>query len=411
MSIYERETLVIVEPFTRQPAGNEVIIGRLETGVFLAVPTEGVELLEHFALGRTVGEVSDHYRQKYGEVPDLNDFLSFMESKGLVRPKTASTSRNPSPASPKVASRRYHFSNFPQALAEKLFSLPVIAGSLALIAAATVIVFLDLSLAPRPRDLYFPDHRTLCATLLALSGYATIFVHEFGHLVAARSLGINSRIGISHRLWYLVAETDLTGLWSVPRRQRYLPMLAGVLIDLVSASLLVLLLWAHAHHMLAMPVVVLRLVRALGITYLLRVAWQFFFYIRTDFYFVIANFLNCRNLLKDTEVFLRNQLARIFRTILPVDQSAIPAAERRIIRIYSVIWVAGRLLSFFLFFWVTIPVAIRYTVNLTAAFRSGYSANRYNFLDALLLTAYFMVPLMTGLSLWIASFVRRERTR
>jgi hypothetical protein len=336
-----------------------------------------------------------------------------MEAKGLVRPKNGAveTGKSQAPASPTVAPRRYHFTNFPQTLAEKLFSWPVILGSLGLIALATVLVLLDPQLMPRPRDLYFPDHRTLCATVLALFGYATIFVHEFGHLVAARSLGINSRIGISHRLWYLVAETDLTGLWSVPRRQRYLPMLAGVLIDLASASLLIMLLWAHAHQMLTLPVLVLRLVRALGITYLLRVAWQFFFYIRTDFYFVIANFLNCRNLLKDTEVFLRNQLARVLGFIRRVDQSAIPAAELRIIRIYSVIWVAGRLLSFFLFFWVTIPVAIRYIVNLTAAFRAGYANNRYNFLDALLLTAYFMVPLVTGFSLWITGFMRRERTR
>ena len=62
--------------------------------------------------------------------------------------------------------------------------------------------------------------------------YGGIFVHELAHLIAARAVGVNSRMGISHRLWYLVAETDLTGLWSVTRNQRYLPMLAGMIVDL-----------------------------------------------------------------------------------------------------------------------------------------------------------------------------------
>ncbi|MGZ7087960.1 MAG: hypothetical protein ACXVKH_00695 [Candidatus Angelobacter sp.] len=359
-----------------------------------------------------MGEVSDHYQRKYGEVPDLNDFLSLMESKGLVKPKSKAENKDEAAGPPplKLPARRYHFSDFPQRVAQQLFSWPILAGSVSLITAASMIVILNPSLAPRSRDLYFPDHRTLCATLLAVASYATIFLHELAHLIAARSLGINSRIGISHRLWYLVAETDLTGLWTVPKRQRYLPLLAGVLLDLASAALLVLLLLADARRVFVMPLLVLRLVRALVLTYVLRVAWQFFFYIRTDFYYVVGNFFNCRNLLNDTEVFLRNQLARVVRSIRPKDQSAIPVSERRVIRAYAVIWVAGRLLSLVLLFAITIPVAIRYVNNLTAAFRAGYSTNHYNFLDALLLSAYFLVPLITGFSMWMAGLIRRERT-
>ncbi|HEY5030344.1 MAG TPA: hypothetical protein VIK39_18200 [Candidatus Angelobacter sp.] len=413
MSIYARDTLVIVEPFTSQPEGNEVIIGQIETGVFLAVPVEAVELLEHLACGQTVGEVADRYQQKYGEVPDLDDFLSLMESKGLVKPKAIGENKSDTAnaPSPKLPDRRYHFSNFPQSLAEKLFVWPVLLGSFALIAGATATLIMNPSLAPRSRDLYFPDHRTLSATLLALASYFTIFLHELAHLVAARSLGINSKIGISHRLWYLVAETDLTGLWTVPRRRRYLPLLAGVLLDLVSASLLVFLLLADTRHLLGLPTMVLRLVRALVLTYVLRVAWQFFFYIRTDFYYVLANFFNCRNLLGDTEVLLRNQLARFFPSMRHRDQSLIPAPERRVIRAYAVIWVGGRVLSIFLLFAVTVPVAIRYIKNLNAAFSAGYSTNRYNFFDALLLSAYFLVPLATGFSMWIGGLIRRERTQ
>lgn len=409
MSTYARDTIVIVEPFTSQPDGDEVIIGKAETGVFLAVPAEAIELLEHFSSGGTVGEAADNYQKKYGAVPDLNDFLSFMESKGLVRLKAQEGDMGQVTGPISTPIRKYHFANVPQKVAQRIFSRPVLTSAYTLIAIATAIVFLNPALFPRSSDLYFPDHRTLIITLLTVVSYITVFLHELAHLLAARSLGVNSRIGIGHRLWYLVAETDLTGLWTVPSKKRYLPMFAGVLLDLTSASLLVLLLLAQEHHILTLPILLLRMVRAVYIAYLLRVAWQFFFYIRTDFYYVIANFFNCRNLLGDTQVYLRNQMAKIFHSIPAKDQSAIPTPEFRIIRAYSVIWVAGRIFAFYLLFGFTLPIIVQYVRGLTSVLRAGYSTNSYNFLDALLLSAYFLVPVMIGFAMWITSLVRHER--
>lgn len=410
--MYTRDTVISVQPFTRQVEGEDVIIGRVETGVFLAIPLEAVEVLDALAQGKTIGEVSDLYQQKYGEPPDLDDFLHELENKGIVGPKgqdengAGATSK----ATVQMPRVRYHFSNFPHRLARLLFSWPVLIGLLALIALAFVAAIRDPSLAPSPRDLYFPDRRALTWTILMVAVYATIFVHELAHLIAARALGINSRIGISHRLWYLVVETDLTGLWAVPKRQRYLPMLAGVLIDAVSGSLLLLLLFAHKQQWLALSGFAVRLVRAMMFTYVMRILWQFFLFVRTDFYFVIANLLNCRNLLKDTEGFLRNQLARIMPFVRPVDQSAIPESERRVIRAYSVLWVGGRILAFTVLFAVTLPVGALYIRNLSSTFRKGYSASPSDFADAVALAAYFFIPLTIGLTLWLGGLLRRGKT-
>jgi hypothetical protein len=85
--MYTRDTVISVQPFTRQVEGEDVIIGRVETGVFLAIPFEAVEVLDALAQGKTIGEVSDLYQQKYGEAPDLDDFLHELESKGIVGPR------------------------------------------------------------------------------------------------------------------------------------------------------------------------------------------------------------------------------------------------------------------------------------------------------------------------------------
>jgi putative peptide zinc metalloprotease protein len=408
--MYTRDTVIAVRPFTRQPEGEDVIIGAPDSGVFLAIPPEAVEVLDQLQAGKSIGEVSDLYQKRHGEVPDLEDFLALLETKGLVRSTEASAAPAAGPGRASEANpRRYHFSSFPQPLARHIFAKPALTAYFLLVILAAAALCLDPSMLPRSRDLYFPDHRALTWILLLVAYYAALFVHEFAHLVAARAVGVNSRIGLSHRLWVIVAETDLTGIWAVPRRERYLPLLAGMLADAVSAALLILAVFAQHRHWLALPPLAVRLAQAMILSYALNLLWQCFLFVRTDLYYVIANMFNCRNLLGDTEAYLRNQLARILPSVGRVNQAGIPPAERRVIRGYSFIWVAGRIMAVSTLFLVTIPLGIRYFRNLAAAFHSGYAANPSNFLDALVVALLFVIPLSLGFVLWIGGMVRRER--
>jgi putative peptide zinc metalloprotease protein len=407
--MYRRDSTVTVQPFTRQLEGEDVIIGRAETGVFLAVPAEAVELLDYLAKGRSIGDAEDLYREKYGETPDLVEFLELLEKKGIVAGKNGSAAARGAIEQP-VVRLHYHFADFPQAIAQLLFGRTALILYSLLIALAVLLVVLNPRLASGPADLYFSDHRTISWTIVAIFSYAALFLHELGHLIAARAKGVNSRIGIGHRLWYLVAETDLTGLWTLPKKDRYMPMLAGIVVDAVSGSFLVFLLYAVDQRWLLLPMFMARLVRAMIFTYLLRIVWQCFFFIRTDLYFIIATICNCRNLLKDTEVFLRNKLGRLLSFIRRVDQSAIPSAEFRIIRMYAFFWIAGRIAAFTVLFAITLPIAGRYIKSVAGAFSTGYSANPANFIDALLLAGYFLLPLTIGFLMWMNSLLRRERT-
>jgi len=240
--MYTRDSIVAVHPFTRQQEGEEMVIGIQDTGIFLSLPREAVELLDLLARGKNVGEVSDLYLEKTGETPDLEDLLVHLESKGIVGAQA--TNLAASEETVPVGQIKYHFSGFPQSVARVLFGRLALTCAAAFIALALCAILRWHSLMPVPMDLVFYQQRALSWTLLTAFTYSGIFLHEMAHLVAARSVGVNSRMGISHRLWYLVAETDLTGLWSVPRNQRYLPMLAGIILDALVASLLVLSLAA-----------------------------------------------------------------------------------------------------------------------------------------------------------------------
>lgn len=412
--MYTREMKVVVHPFTRQPAGEEWIIGRPDTGVFLALPADAVEVLDDLAAGKTVGEAQNLYLQRHGETPDMEDFLGLLQEKGLVQPYGAGAAEAglQRPAARTEAppqEMRYHFSGVPESFARRLFGKGALAiyGLLAALSLAAVIA--DPSIVPGPESFYFSERRTLLMLIAIAWTFVTLFVHEMGHLLAARAVGVSSRLGVGHRMWVLVAETDLTGLWSVPPRRRYLPLLAGPLMDVSLASILLLLHFGHNRGWLSLQTTGVALVRAFIFVCMLRLIWQCFLFVRTDFYYAIANLLGCKNLLKDTQDFLRNLLARLLPFLAATDQSRIPASEMRAIRAYSLVWILGRVAAIAVLVLVTIPLLLMYSRDLPPILKAGYRADPYAFFDALILIGFFITPLVIGLGLWLASLTRAWR--
>jgi putative peptide zinc metalloprotease protein len=410
---YALPDFVEVFPFTRQPEGDEVVIGRPDIGVFLALPAEAVEILDDLAAGRSVGAAQESFERAHHETPDMADLLTFLESKGFVRKRGGEPAQSlgSSPKSSSPANVRYHFTSIPETVARRLFGPTPALFYLLVIAAALLLVAREPALIPDGRSLYFPEHRTAKMVILFVFSMLSVFVHELCHLLAARAAGVKSRIGIGNRLWILVAETDLTGLWAVPRNRRYLPLLAGPISDGFFASLIVFLLYARSHEHLQLSSGMVELLRACLLLYLARLLWQLFFFVRTDFYFVIALFFGCKNLMKDTQRFIQSRLSRLFRGRSKEDQSWIPPAEMRVVKAYSILWLLGRGLAFVSLFFFTLPALSRYLRDLFVALAHGSGSDPYGFVDTLVVNMISLIPLILGLSLWLASFLRkRSRT-
>jgi len=221
---YTADDRIVFQPFTAQIEGDSIILGRPETGTFLSIPAEALEILQSLGKGMMVGETQSAYREKHGETPEMDEFLGYLESKGLLcKASEGETPTASEPRAPQEKTPGYHFASIPQSFASKLFSLPAMALCTILIGGALLAITRDPSLVPGRDALYFTGNRIFKVLGFAAFVYASLFVHEMSHLLAARAVGVKSRMGISHRLWFLVAETDLTGLWGVARRQRYLP--------------------------------------------------------------------------------------------------------------------------------------------------------------------------------------------
>jgi hypothetical protein len=416
---YAAHTRVTVYPFSRQVEGEEVIIGNPDTATFLVLPTDAVALLDDLSKGKTVGEVALAYQRKHGEVPDLDNLLDILERKGFVQ-STAEQRLYFGPARDQLQKRRlakkpapvrFHFENFPQPLAQRLCSRQVLLVCSLLISLALIATLHDPVILPSWDAHYFTHHLTLMQLLVMAIGYATVFLHEMAHLVAARAVGVSSRLGISHRLWYLVAETDMTGVWSIPRTHRYFTFLAGPLLDTVSASILILLLFAEHHRWIALHPIGLQLSRAMLLTYLLRLLWQCHLFVRTDFYYVIATIFRCKNLIKDTEIFLLNQLSRLMPAVKPVSQIHIPPRERRFIRWYAVLWLLGRLAAVYVLVSISLPLTWHYGLMIGHIWHGGFQAHPYAFIDALVLFWLYFLTQGIGLFLFLRSCFQSRRYR
>lgn len=414
----EVDRRVAVYPFTRQAKGDEVVIGRLDTRTFLALPPDAVEVLDDLADGKTIREASDLHRDRHGEVPDMESFLGVLGQKGFLRtlgdgeemPEPSAAEWESTAGSGGRTAAKRHFTGISQSWARRLSGRGALITIFGIIALAALAVFLDPSVIPGRSALYFSRNQTVNVLIVMLWGYSTLFLHELAHLIAARALGLDASMGVSHRMYVLVAETDLTGLWSVPKTKRYLPLLAGTLLDLVSAAVFVLLTFAHHRGWIDLPAMVLHISRAIIVTYFLRILWQCFFFLRTDYYYLIVTAFDCANLMRNTEDYLRRLCARWLPFYSTRRELSVSPAELRVVRAYAPLWVLGRLAALASLAFVALPVMWRYTVSLGSTLARGYGADPGAFIDAMLLLVLAAVPFFAGLVMWIQSLLRVRRT-
>lgn len=399
------DALIEVRADVRRAEGGETIIGRRDTGVFLVIPTEAELILDELAARKTVSEAQASFEKRYGESPDMEEFLGHLERKGIVSLASDSAEDTPAAAPPSV---RFHFASFPEALARKLFDKTSIGVCLVIIAAALCALAVDPGLLPNWQALYFRRNMAVMTVVITALYYSAVCLHEMAHLVAARAVGVASRFGISHRLWFLVAQTDMSGLWAVPREKRYLPILAGPLVDATSASFLVVLLFGFRRGwwMLAGPVHLVA--RALLLIFILSLLWQCFLFVRTDLYYVVSNFFGCKNLLGDTEALLRARLGRLLPFLTPREVPEIPSRELRVVKGYLVIWFLGRVVALAVFVFFYIPLIYHYVTRVATTFAAGYQADSYAFLDALVTTTIVLAPLFAGIGLWMRSLFQKR---
>lgn len=389
---------VQVRPFVRQVDGDEVIIGREDGGNFLALPPDAVEILDDLAAGCTLQQARDAYEERHGETPDVLGLVAGLEAEGFIRREGEDAGAE------QEEERTFHLPGISQMVAQRIFSRPVLLSGGILIVIAIAAVFAEPHIVPGPSALFFSHNLGTMMLWLVPLFIGALVLHEMAHLVAARARGIPARFGFSHRLWLLVVETDMSGIWTLPRAQRYLPIMAGSFVDAVSVSLLLVALFLNAQGYVALPATAVGVINAMIIVYLYQILWQCFLFLRTDYYYAIANYFGCKNLMADTVVNVRNAVIRWSGRGTEIDQSHIPPRELRFIRRYSFLWFGGRVLAFSLLIFVQIPIVWAYLKLMGGALKGTVTGGGP--LASPILLVPVVMALMTfslGMFLWLRS--------
>jgi hypothetical protein len=390
-------TRLRLQPLTYVSEDDGVLVGRPDTGSYGVFPAAGADLLRLLEAGATLEWGAQQWHDQTGEMLDTADFVAVLEDLRFLV-----TENDPRSEPSQVRWQR---------LARVLFSPSLWLLYAAVVAGGLATMIVDPGLRPDYRDVFFTTQISLIPVVLALFQMPLLVLHEGFHALAARRLGLPSTLGIGRRFYYLVAETRLNSLYSVPRAQRFLPFLAGSLVDAVGVGAFTMLSAAARHW--GAPPWLSGLALALAFSGILRILWQCLFYMETDFYFVINAASGCTDLHSAARHQLRTLLRAVVRRVLrrPAEQavSAEQWSERDLAaaRWYAPLMVAGYGVSLGLLLLVGLPTAVRFWTIMIHRFDGSQPQSPESVID----TGLFILLAVAQLGLLAHVTIRDLRRR
>ncbi|MFF4896973.1 hypothetical protein [Streptomyces sp. NPDC001068] len=364
----EASTRILLRELGVRRDRDEWIVGRMATRTFVALPAAGARAVELLGRGLSVGRTAELLHEETGEELDVADFVRDLAALGFVArigTGTVPDTVPPRASLPWLRPRAVRFVLHP--------ALAVFVGLLVATAAAVLVRRPDLM--PCYRDLLWSPHGSLVLVTGAAAGWALLFAHELAHLVTARAAGVPGRMRLGTRLQFLVMQTDISGIELAPRRHRLTAYLAGIALNLSVASALLPALaltgtGTTAHRLLAAGLLLA----------LLPLPFQCMVFTRTDLYFVLQDVTGCRNLYGDGLAHARYRFRRLLRGPRAVPDgdpsTRLPPHERRAVRLYSVVLVAGTALCLAFMAAVTLPADLTLLVRAARGLGPDHSLAR-----------------------------------
>ncbi|MFB7244333.1 hypothetical protein CW362_24375 [Streptomyces populi] len=387
-STNDHETGVVLHALEFRRDRGEWIVGAQGGEQIVALPELGMAAVRLLAAGNTIEETRRGLRADTGRDVDVRAFVERLAQAGLVVSigDRRFATRTPAVSFPRL--RPHHV---------RWVMSPVLQGFVLLVPVVALLVALSRPRAfPAWGELLWSEYGTFTVLVQSTVAVCLIALHEMAHLMTARAAGVPGRIRLGTRLQFLVAQTEVSGIWLRSRRERLTVYLSGIAVDGMVWGGCLLARCLGADWAL-LPVIMMTLLTAL--------AGQCLLFMRTDLYFVAQDLTGCRNLYGDTGRRLRHVVARLCGHPAEDPLRSLPAAERHWLNVYALGVVVGTATCVFLglraLTEVTWPLFHR-----SLGLLSG-SADRWARLDALT-TVLVLAALQT---LWARLWWRRHAGR
>lgn len=387
------ETRVELRRLSMRREGDSWVLGRMETGDFVAVPPVAHRAVILLADGHSVAEVTRTLREETGKVISVASLVTSLDDLGFVAAINGEAREEPAPA--RASLPWLH----PRALRWLLH--PATAWAvLAVFLAAAAEMISDPGLVPDYHGLVWSRYSGIVLAVNAAIGWTLAWLHELGHLGTARAAGVPARIGLGTRLQFLAAQTDVSGVWAAPRRTRLTVYSAGIAVNLVAASCCVLILG------FADPGGVIRRLLIVGeLESLLFLPLQLLIFMRTDVYFIVQDLAGCTNLYADGAAHIRYLWRRLIRRpggTMPQDPSrGLRPRQRRAVRAYSWLLLSGTAATLAAAAVITVPATVTLLAHAVGELAGPTAIDRADGAAALAVTGSFQI-------LWLRTWWRRH---
>lgn len=338
----------VLDRLTVDRDGAEYILARPDLEVYVAVPHPGVVLIEALRDGASLAAATARASDAAGEEVDGADFLTGLRDAGLLV-SPGGTGATGTGAGIGWVER------IPQAAVKPLFGRVAWGFYLAAAVAATVVLMVRPDLRPIFDDVWFLTNPVWSALVLVV---ASIFIaggHEWWHRLAGRALGVPGRFRVSRRGVFVVFETDLSRLVTLPRRARYSPLFAGYAFDIVLLAVALLLRLGFREEIVAYPPAFDRFLGAVVFRQLVVLVWQLAgVAFRSDTYAILATALGCHNLYRATALTVKYG-ARGLDANEAAELASMSPRDRSSAKWFWLVYVAGGLFMFWVLFTYLVP--------------------------------------------------------
>ncbi len=395
MSTADAQQFFVV-PLSIQKEGDVYVVGSTELGEFYQFPEQGLRILDMLKTGNTPVAIKDRLSAENGEIVDVDGFVDQLASIGFIQSEDQRRDQAQQ-LSATIQDSRRTFDVDPR-IARAIFSWPVLLCYAAIVAYAIHGAITEPALRLNPAAFYIETCRTPLLLILLCLSSVQVVLHELGHMLAAARQGIKSKYGLGNRLWNIVAESDITGILTLPKSKRYFPMMAGVLVDIFTISATTILIQYLLQHK-ASPFVI-QVCQAVVLENVIAIAWQFNIFVKTDVYYIICNCLSYPDLDKDAQDYLRDILHRITLGRLGARANYASFRHLPVIIGFSMIWLFGRVLSLAVLFGVFLPTTCRYVTS-TIHLINTPNASLWVACDTIAYVTIVLTMMGIGMYMWL----------
>jgi hypothetical protein len=356
-----------------------VLVGRQDIASYVSLPAEALELIDLLDSGMTVGEVKRFLEEKYGEEAEIEEFIEDMVANEMVK------SVGDYQCETKTKVQKTLLSGITKRHVGWMFSKvawAVYAG-MAVVCLAIFAVFPHH--IPQPIDVFWHPWYSVAVIFLFFFGWVLVAIHELAHLFGSKALGVEGNFSLSTRTIFVVAQTNINNIWTIPSEKRYIVYLAGMAWDTVMVFICLVVVVLTDFERIHISELWYNFLKAIVFIKVWGIIWQFRFNMQTDIYFTVTNYLKCKNLLGDTKNVLKNFVATFIKKIKKIDMSNIPEHEMRAIKFYTPFYLFGTLLIVITFFLRSLPILYLMVVRAVDGIRAGYAADTTGYIDAVVL--------------------------